>query len=93
MIVFDKDVADQYKRVAVAFDGPYKDMVNKNYPKHVMQGPWYNDEKSPAALAAGHSLSEATPSRYKGLVKMRSVCDNCELKGTDQCKCPFQGQR
>ena len=93
VIVFDKDVADQYKRVAVAFDGPYKDMVNKNFPKHVMQGPWYNDEKSTAALAAGHSLSEATPSRYKGLVKMRSVCDNCELKGTDQCKCPFQGQR
>jgi len=93
VIVFDKDVADQYKRVAVAFDGPYKDMVNKNYPKHVMQGPWYNDEKSPEALAAGHSLSEATPSRYKGLVKMRSVCDGCKQEDKKKCNCPFQGQR
>lgn len=93
VLVFDEDLADTYRRVAVDFDGPYKDMVNKNFPKHVMQGPWYNDEKSPAALAAGHSLSEATQSRYKGLVKMRSVCDGCKQEDKKKCNCPFQGLR
>ena len=92
VIVFDKDVADQYKRVAVPFDKPFQNLI-KYFKNHVTQGPWYNDEKSPATLAAGHSLSEATSSRYKGLVKMRSVCDGCKQEDKKKCNCPFQGQR
>ena len=92
VLVFDEDMADQYKKVAVTFDGPYNTLL-KNFEDHVTRGPWFDEKKSPKKKAGGHTLREAKKSRFHGVVKMRSVCDNCELKGTNQCKCPFQGQR
>ena len=91
VLVFDEDVADQYKRVAVPFDKPFLNLI-KYFNDHVTQGPWYND-KSPKEEAAGRLLSEAKPSRYKGLVKMRSVCDSCKQEKKNKCKCPFKEQR
>ena len=91
VLEFDEDIADRYKRVAVPFDKPY-DVICSNFPHYVMQGPWYNPETTPKQKAGNHSLSEATPSIYKGLVKMRSVCDSCP-KEKDDCNCPYRGQR
>ncbi len=92
VLVFDEDVADQYKRVAVPFDKPYE-MILKDFSYYVMQGPWHNSETMPLSKAAGHSLSEASPSFYNGFVKMRSVCDSCPEQNKATCNCPYQGQR
>jgi hypothetical protein len=92
VLVFDEDLADQYKRVAVTFDKPY-DTILENFSKNVMQGPWFNEETMPTTEAAGHRLSEAKSSIYNGLVKMRSVCDSCPIGGKDDCNCPYRGQR
>lgn len=91
VLIFNEDLADQYKRVAVTFDAPFNDMV-KNFTKYVKQGPWYGD-KSPKTLVAGHALSEAKPSDFKGFVKMRSVCHCCPNEKKDHCDCPFKDQR
>lgn len=92
VLKFDEDLADQYSRVAVPFDDPLN-FLEDNFPKYVWQGPWFSQEHIPDDKAAGHSLSEAQESLYKGKVKMRSVCDSCPERGKDTCKCPHQGER
>ena len=94
ILVFDEDVADRYKRVAVPFDKPLA-TVAKHFSRDVMHGPWLNEKSVPEKKAAGHSLGEARPSRYNGLVKMRSVCDVCpkQEQNEEECTCPFRGQR
>ena len=92
VLVFEDDFADHFKRIAVTFDKPLA-MVAKNFPQYVMHGPWFGNSAIPRTKAAGHSLSEATPSRYNELVKMRSVCDVCPQQNKKDCICPFRGQR
>lgn len=89
VLVFDEDLADTYRRVAVDFDGPL-DWLDKNFAKDVTQGPWY-DENSPLVKdkAGDHSLGEAKPSRYYGKINMRSMCDFCG-QAKDNCQCPFK---
>ena len=92
VLEFEEDLADLYKRVAVTFDNPLE-VVNAMFPKLVTQGPWFTPSKMPGEKAAGHNLSEAKPSRYNGVVKMRSVCDSCPERDSNACKCPYKGQR
>lgn len=92
VLVFDDEIANQYKRVAVPFDKPFE-MIIKDFSNYVMHGPWHNLETMPQSKAAGHSLSEASPSFYNGLVKMRSVCDSCPKQNKATCNCPYRGQR
>ena len=91
VLVCSENLADQYKRLAVMFDEPFRDLV-KNFTKNVKQGPWYG-EKSPETKICGHTLSEAKPSDFKGFVKMRSVCSCCPNEKKDHCDCPFKDQR
>ena len=93
VLIFEKDLADIYRRVAVDFDGPL-DWLSKNFAKDVTRGPWY-DESSPLVQykADGHSLDEAKPSRYQGKISMRSVCDSCPQENKEACNCPFREQR
>ena len=92
VLVFDEDLADRYQRVAVPFDRPFEWLLD-HFSEHVMRGPWFDEKKMPKSKAAGHSLSEARPSRYHGLVRMRSVCDTCPEQNKKECKCPYKGQR
>ena len=92
VLVFEEDLADQFKRVAVPFDGPLSWVLN-DFSRYVMQGPWFNERTAPTTTAAGHRLNEAAPSRYSGLVKMRSVCDVCLDQIKENCVCPYRGQR
>ena len=91
VLVFEDDLADHFKRIAVTFDKPLG-TVEKYFSRYVMYGPWFGSVM-PKTKAAGHSLSEAKPSRYHGLVKMRSVCDVCPQQNKNDCICPFRGQR
>ena len=92
VLEFDEDLADRYKRVAVPFDYPLH-IIDVSFSKLVMQGPWDSSKEMLETNAAGHSLSEAKQSRYKGLVKMRSVCDSCPEQDKETCKCKYKGQR
>ena len=92
VLEFNEELADLYRRVAVTFDKPLS-AVDASFSELVTQGPWFTPETMPDEKAAGHSLSEAKPSRYKGLVKMRSVCDCCPERDRDSCKCLYRGQR
>lgn len=92
VLVFDEDLAERYNRVAVTFDKPLA-TINNDFSRYVMRGPWFNEKTMPKTKAAGHSLSEAQPSGYDGLVRMRSVCDVCPEQKRDECTCPNRGQR
>ena len=93
VLLFDEDLADTYRRVAVDFDEPL-DWLSKHFADDVTKGPWY-DETSPLVQdkADGHSLGEAKPSRYDGKIQMRSMCDFCEQKDKSKCNCPFMKQK
>ena len=93
VMIFNKPLAKEYKRIAVEFDGPIN-FLKKNFSKYVTCGPWY-DENYPLVqpLADGLSIKKANQSRYQSLVKMRSVCDSCKQEDKAKCNCPFKGQR
>ncbi len=92
VLIFDKDLADDFKRVAVPFDKPFK-AIERQFSKDVMKGPWFNPSTMPKFKAHGHSLRDAASSVYSGLVKMRSVCDACPKENKDDCHCPYKGHR
>ena len=90
VLIFKKDLADKYQRVAIPFDEPFN-TLDQNFGIHVWRGPWF--ETIPDEKAAGHSLDEALASDYEEKIKMRSACDACEDWGTVNCKCRYKGQR
>jgi hypothetical protein len=92
VLEFDEDLADRFSRVAVPFDHPLN-ILDVSFSELVMQGPWFSPDTMPESKAAGHSLSEAKKSRYRGAVNMRSVCDSCPKQSSYNCKCPYRGQR
>ena len=91
VLKFKEELSDQYKRVAIPFDGPL-DNLDKFFSTDVIRGPWFTPTHD-LPKAAGHSLEDARSSDYMERVKMRSVCDNCPDLNSDNCKCKYKGQR
>ena len=91
VLKFKEELAVQYSRVAIPFDGPL-DNLDEHFSTEVIRGPWFTPGKD-LPKAAGHSLEDAGLSVYTEKVKMRSVCDNCPELNSDNCKCKFKGQR
>lgn len=91
VLKFKDELADQYKRVAIPFDGPLNNL-EKYFNSEVKRGPWFTPKPN-SLKAGGHSLEDACSSDYTEKVKMRSVCDTCPELNSDNCQCQFKGQR
>lgn len=79
----------RYKRIAVAFDSVYDEMLDAQRQKgcSLMYGPWCKKSEYKSSKIKGICIS--CKSSFTGELRMRSVCDVCENKAnSENCTCP-----
>lgn len=96
LIVRFEDVAkmQKYAQIALPFDLVYEKMLEVqekaekegvDSKKCVMLGPWHDKDRS--HLSEIKLINAPSHSSFQNELKMRSICDCCDQKGTEKCTC------
>ena len=81
----DTSAVKKYAKIALDFDSLYDAML-ADVEKNVLLGPW--QDKYGLQLPAIAGIAGAGHSTFEGELRMRSNCDLCGFKESDDCKCP-----
>lgn len=90
LIVRFKETAKmrRYKKIAILFDSVYDAMLDAQNQKgdFVMYGPWCKRDGMKLEKIKG--MRSPCQSSFQGELRMRSNCDSCVKKKSEECKCP-----
>ena len=84
----------KYAQIALSFDIVYEKMLEvqekaekegDDSKKSIMLGPWYDKDRW--HLSEIKKINAPSYSSFQDELKMRSICDGCDQKGTEKCMC------